>query len=149
MGRVGMRKRVPMASDQACTRLWKSMGVLMQFTSAELVATSDTGVSHTGKYLRKLVAAGYLRVVTAKAQGVPGGHTVYQLIRNTGPHAPRFSKDGLIDPNLQPAKPLPGEEPVTIKRCEYDRLLACARACAGMQNPEAEMAALRGLVHDA
>lgn len=140
----GMHKAAPMAQSQVRSRMWNSMRRLRQFTRAEVEATAEAGTSHAMKYIKALSQAGYLRIVVAKQQGIPGGHTVYQIVRDTGPHAPRIGKAGLLDPNLEPAPPEPGDELVSLKRRDYDRLLACARACAGMQDPEAEMKALRG-----
>lgn len=144
-GRKGMVKRVPMQVAQARTRLWRSMQMLPQFSLGDLELTAEAGRSHVTKYARALLKAGYLRQVSAKRNGERGGHAVYMLARNTGPHAPRITNGGLLDPNLEPAAPARGEEPVTIKRSEYQRLLACARACAGMADPEAEVRQLRGL----
>ncbi|MDT1107440.1 hypothetical protein, partial [Pseudomonas aeruginosa] len=59
---------------------------------------------------------------------------------------PRFGEDGSVrDANLEPQH-LPREaQPVLVPRGEYERALRCVRACAGMQDPEAEIARLRAL----
>lgn len=90
MGRVGMRKRAPLAPNQARARMWQSMRILRRFTAADMQAVAEVGVSHSQKYIRMLLQAGYLRVAQAKRPGVIGGHTVYQLINDTGPDTPRF-----------------------------------------------------------
>ena len=146
MGRKGMRKRAPLAANQARTRMWQSMRILRRFTSGDLQATAEVGASHSQKYVRMLLQAGYLRVVQAKQSGVTGGHAVYQLIRDTGPHAPRFGNEELRDPNLQPHELTPEEQPVTITRAEYERAMICTRACTGMADPEAEIERLRAAV---
>lgn len=86
--------------------------------------------------MRALCKAGYLRVVQPRRLGVAGGDAVYQLLRDSGPLAPRIGKQGLLDPNLVAAKPEPGDEPVTMKRRDYERALLCVRACAGLSDDE-------------
>lgn len=112
------------------------MRMLRRFTLADLIATAEIGRNHVEQYVRALVAANYVRIVQAKRQGVAGGDAVYQLVRDTGPHAPRLGKGALLDPNLTPATPEPGDELVSIKRRDYDRALLCVRACAGMTDEE-------------
>jgi hypothetical protein len=142
-GKPGMRKRAPLGEVQARQRMWNSMRQLRRFSTGDLQATAEVGASHAQKYLRALAKHEYLRLAEARRSGVSGGHAVYAIVRDTGPHAPRIGKAGLLDPNLEPAKPLPGDEPVTMKRREYDHAVRCVRACAGMQDPEKEVAALR------
>ncbi|MGQ0622750.1 MAG: hypothetical protein ACT4QA_23075 [Panacagrimonas sp.] len=104
---------------------------------ADLESTAEVGRKHTEMYVRELVRHQYVRLVQAQKRGGLGGQAaVYQLLRDTGPHAPRIGKQGLLDPNLVPAKPEPGDEPVTLKRRDYDRALLCVRACAGMSDEE-------------
>jgi hypothetical protein len=142
-GKPGMVKRVPLAPLQARTRMWRAMRQMRRFSTADLCATAEVSASHAQKYLRALISGEYVRCVREKDSGRAGGHAVFQLLRDTGPHAPRLGKQGLLDPNLQPAKLEPGQEPVSVPRADYERALRCVRACAGMKDPEAEVAALR------
>jgi hypothetical protein len=144
-GVAGMVKRSPLSADQSRQRMWSCMQQLRRFSVSDIEATAEASGTHARKYLRKLLVAGYLRVVVARASGVTGGHAVYQLIRDTGPHAPRMGKNGVLDPNLQPKHLAPQALPVKVPRAEYERALRCVRACAGMQDPEAEVAELRRL----
>ena len=112
------------------------MRILRRFTIADLVGTAEIGRNHVEKYVKALLQEGYVRIVQAKRQGVPGGDAVYQLVRDTGSHAPRIGKGALLDPNLVPATPEPGDEPVTMKRRDYERALLCVRACAGLTDEE-------------
>lgn len=131
-----MVRKAPMQPSKDRSRVWTSMRIMRRFTIAELVGTAEVSRNHAEKYVKALVAERYVRIVQAKRQGVAGGDAVYQLVRDTGPHAPRIGKGALLDPNLTPAKPEPGDEPVTMKRSEYERALLCVRACAGMTDEE-------------
>lgn len=84
-------KRLPRARDRA----WQSMRILRTFTLPELVATADITPSNAKKYVRGLCTAGYVRVARAKDNGRKGGHALYRLVRDTGPHAPRLQINGL------------------------------------------------------
>lgn len=139
----GMRKRAPMGAGIARQRMWNSMRRLRQFSVAEIVATAEVSTSNAGVYTRRLAREGYLRVATPKREGVVGGHTVYALVRDTGPYAPRIAKDRLRDPNLETAERGPADKPVSVPRAEYERALCCVRACAGMADPEAEVSDLK------
>lgn len=117
--------------------MWASMRALRRFVVAEIEATAETQRKATEQYVRALVAGGYVRCVQPQRRGGKAGSAaVYQLLRDTGPLAPRVGKGGLLDPNLAPSKPEPGDEPVTIKRRDYERALLCVRACAGMTDEE-------------
>lgn len=142
-GIKGMVKTAPMHAQQDRARLWQAMRMLRSFTQGDLVATAEASANHVCKYLSALVRAEYLRVVQPRRSGVAGGEAHYRLLRDTGPLAPRIGKSGLLDPNLTPARPEPGDEPVTLKRRDYERALLCVRACAGLT--EAELYARAGL----
>lgn len=148
-GKPGMVKRAPLAPLQGRARMWRAMRQMRRFSTSDLCATAEVSATHARKYCRALIAGGYLRCVQAKDSGRVGGHAVFQLLRDTGPHAPRAGKQGLLDPNLEPAKPEPGQEPVSVPRADYERALRCVRACAGMTDPEQEVAALRAAARPA
>lgn len=139
-GVEGMIKRSPMDGRAGRARMWTAMRVLRTFSVPEVVATAEVSVTAAHKYLRALERAGYLQVAREKQNGRTGGHVLYRLSRDTGPYAPRLGKDGVRDPNLGQA---PREPTVTIPKSEYERALACVRACAGMADPEREVAELR------
>ena len=89
-------KRQPVARD----RIWQSIRVLRQFTQPDLIATAEAGRDNVRKYVRGLLRAGYLVIGQPKGNGKKGGHTIYRLVRDTGPHAPRQQSDGRTwDPN--------------------------------------------------
>lgn len=135
-----MKKRAPMRASQARQRMWQAMRVMRQFTIADIVATAEVTRSHATKYVRALNIAGYAQCIRSRQSGVTGGHALWRLARDTGPHAPRVGKH-FRDPNIQPTE---REAMIEIPRSEYERALACVRACAGMDDPEREIRALKG-----
>ncbi len=76
------------SAGQARERAWQSMRILMRFTVAELVATAEIEESNARKYVRRLHRTGYLRLLAGNANGHPGSHSVWLLVRNSGPRAP-------------------------------------------------------------
>ncbi len=131
-----MTKAAPLQAGQARQKMWQAMRVLRIFTIADLEATAEATRTHAQRYVRALIRNQYVRIKQPRQSGKAGGAAVHQLIRDSGPLAPRIGFKGLLDPNLAPAKPAPGDEPVTIKRSEYERALLCVRACAGMTDEE-------------
>jgi hypothetical protein len=82
------------------------MRILRLFTVADLAATAEIQPRNARAYLRRLESAGYLRLARAARNGHPGGHAVWRLIRDTGPHAPRLQRDGATwDPNTRAVHP--------------------------------------------
>ena len=76
------------------------MRSLRQFTVPQLVATAESGADNARKYIKGLIHSGYVVVARPKDNGRKGGHEVYNLVRNTGPKAPRMQSDGrTYDPN--------------------------------------------------
>lgn len=101
MGRKGMRNRATHGAWVQRDSVWKAMRQLRRFTFAELEAVTETSHAGVRKYVCLLVKAGYARVATP-ARCVPGDSApaVYELIRNTGPVAPRMTLDGVFDANI-------------------------------------------------
>lgn len=91
----------PPAKANARSRLWTSMRVMPRFTHHDLAATAETSLANAGAYVRALQKVRYLRCVH-DSSGEVGDHSVYALIRNTGPLAPRLHNGGgVYDCNLQ------------------------------------------------
>ena len=86
------RRRIRRPCDR--DRVWQSMRVMRTFSQPELVATAEAGRENVRRYVRGLLNAGYLAVVRPTDSGRRGGHAVYRLVRDTGPHAPRLRVDG-------------------------------------------------------
>lgn len=80
-------------------RAWQSMRILRRFSQPEIVATAEISPNNCAKYIRALLASGYLRVIRPRHNGKAGAGALYRLVKNTGPFAP-MEKDGFIfDPN--------------------------------------------------
>lgn len=78
------------------------MRVLRRFTAPDLCVTSGIKTVNVQRYLRYLAAAGYLRLVRENVNGLAGSYRLYQLIRDTGPHAPiPWSERTVYDPNVK------------------------------------------------
>jgi hypothetical protein len=88
--RTRLFHRVPRARDRA----WQSIRILRQFTLSDLVATAEIGRDNARKFVTGLCRAGYVRLAQPKRNGHRGGHAVFRLARDTGPHAPRLQSDG-------------------------------------------------------
>jgi hypothetical protein len=88
------------APSVARERMWRAMRILRQFQMRELIQVAEIArVKAAERYVADLTRAGYLRVAE-HARGCKG--SVYVLIRNTGPFAPRVGRKGLtLDPNLE------------------------------------------------
>lgn len=133
-----------MQQREVRARLWQSMRTLRHFTYADLMATAEAKRSSTQKYVRGLCQAGYVCLVEGRPTGQPGSLIAFLLVRDTGPYAPRVAKGGVVtDPNLEPATRSPADRPVQVPKRDYQRAMCCVRACAGMADPEAEVAELK------
>ncbi|EKD81728.1 MAG: hypothetical protein ACD_39C01666G0001 [uncultured bacterium] len=77
-------------------RMWQSMRCLQIFTVENIMATANTGLSTTQKYVRALANAGYTKIYDKKSH-----HVYWHLIKNTGPKAPEIgrNRDFVYDPN--------------------------------------------------
>lgn len=98
----------PMPKDRARQRIWLSMRVLRQFTTADLVITAQVVIRNAQQYVAGLKTAGYLRELpNTHGRAV---HRRYQLIKNTGPNAPRVTEEGVTDTNTWEAFDLQGNQ---------------------------------------
>lgn len=87
-------------ATQDRARIWNSMRVLRSFSRQELVSTAEAQPSNVRQYVLGLVRGGYVKALTSVDRGKKGGGAEFQLIRDTGPVAPRISHRGVVDPNL-------------------------------------------------
>lgn len=98
--RPNARTRVFHRQPRARDRIWQAMRILRSFTVADLVATAEAGRENARRYVVGLRNAGYVVMARPKRNGHRGGHALYRLVRDTGPHAPRLQSDGrTYDPN--------------------------------------------------
>ena len=104
MGRTaGCRVRAP-ATSGGRYRAWQTMRLFRKSGTAwsvrQLASLGETSEHNVGAFVRGLMRHGYLAVVRPKREGVVLGDTLYRLVRDTGPYAPRVRVDGsLYDPN--------------------------------------------------
>lgn len=104
---------LPPSREQSPERnMWTAMRLAGSFSPRELAAQATTdrlkvGEDEAVRFIRALLAAGYLRVVqTAIPNRRPA---VYRLIRNTGPLPPRECRISAVwDPNKEAWVHLPG-----------------------------------------
>jgi len=91
-------KKVKDARDKA----WSAMHVMRSFTLPQLSMTSGIGESNARDYILRLQKHGFLRKVQENTSGRTGSHSVWLLVRYTGPDAPIAMKDGrTYDPNTK------------------------------------------------
>jgi len=101
---------LPSKQGSGTQNMWRSMRMLKEFDSREIMihsTTEDVTVSeNTAKaYCRALMTAGYLRV-TQKAR--PGVRTArYRLVRDDGPLPPKIQRvRQVFDPNSRKSYPM-------------------------------------------
>lgn len=130
----------PLAKPDGRERMWQSMRILRQFTVPDLIATASVGQNRAYAYLGLLAADGYVKKLRPHfaGHGAPQP-AVWKLMRDTGPAAPRARRGKLFDPNLAERR----RDVLRVPRADYERALRCVRACAGMADPEVEVAELK------
>jgi hypothetical protein len=95
MGRKGQRRR-RMAPDSARARVWKAMRIMRTFTRSDLMAVAEATRDNLDRYIPALERAEYLIRARDKLNGVPAGHIIYRLVRDTGPSHPIPWVDGRV-----------------------------------------------------
>lgn len=90
------REKLPDARQ----KIWQAIRFLKKFTFEELEATTEQSYPHVRRYVRRLLGAGYLRLVESVKEA---GRNEYRLIRDTGPlpPLPRRNLAAVYDPNNQ------------------------------------------------
>lgn len=88
------------ATRNGRTRMWTAMRIGRRFTAQDVAAAAEAPLRSTRKYINALIRVGYVRMVKATTGSV-GDYSIYQLLKDTGPLAPRIHNDGsVLDPNL-------------------------------------------------
>jgi len=81
-------------------KIWAGIRLLRQFDFDELGEVTEVSYPHMRRYVRRLLGAGYLRLV----EEAKGAETVnrYLLVRDSGPEPPipRHNTQDVWDPNL-------------------------------------------------
>lgn len=79
-------------------RTWAAIRRAGHFTLAEIAARTGVSCKNLHRMIRALVKIGHLKATTVVT---PGRRAHYKLVRDTGPQALLFKKDGRVyDPNL-------------------------------------------------
>ena len=128
-------------TDQQRKALWASMRRLRQFTAVDLEASAECDPHTVNRWMIMCHKAGMIAPAGPKPCTGPR-YKRWRLVRDTGPLTPVQVGAGLVDANLHPERAMPGEQPVSMPRAEYEHALRCVRACAGMTDEELERAAL-------
>jgi hypothetical protein len=87
------RKPTP---ESARARVWAAMRILRQFTIPDLIASAEAERHNVQRFCFGLARTGYLRIVRPRVSGVKAASTVYSLVNDSGPFAPRLHRDGSI-----------------------------------------------------
>lgn len=66
-------------------KMWQAMRILRTFTPSDIAQTSEVSIEYASAFVSVLRRAGYLK----RDQAARGAYALHQLIRNTGPNAPR------------------------------------------------------------
>ncbi len=97
--RKGDRTRDRLQQPEGRANIWAAIRFIRRFTLEEIEQASHEDYANIRKYVARLHAAGYLRLVD-KSNGT-GKTNSYQLIKNTGPlpPIPQFEAACVYDPN--------------------------------------------------
>ena len=101
MGRPqGAWTTVVKVDNVARKQAWQAMRIMRRFTRADILTTSAIAQSNLDKYVRGLIATGFLDVAQNRLSGRPGSRDVLRLRRDNGPRPPLLHNDGsMTDPN--------------------------------------------------
>lgn len=80
-----MGVKTPYSVGASKQKMWQSMRILRVFTPSDIAQTAEVSVSYATYFVATLRKAGYLKRQT----GSTGVFAQHQLLRNTGPRAPR------------------------------------------------------------
>lgn len=66
-------------------KMWQSMRIMRFFTPSDIAQTAEVSMAYAMAFINTLRRAGYIK----RQMGSTGQFATHQLLRNTGPHAPR------------------------------------------------------------
>lgn len=66
-------------------KMWQSMRILRAFTPSDVAQTAEVSIDYAFCFINTLIRAGYVR----RQPGLTGPFATHQLLKDTGPHAPR------------------------------------------------------------
>ena len=86
-GKKGMLFRRPKQGTDR-SKAWNSMRQFVRFNIPDLCRTSGGSVSNVQKFVRNLVAHGYVAKYGKINTGQPGSYQPYRLVKDVGPTYP-------------------------------------------------------------
>jgi len=81
-----MSVKKPYKAGAAKQKMWQSMRIMRFFTISDIAQTAEVSVEYATVFVNALRRAGYLK----RQVGSTGCYASHQLLKNTGPHAPRY-----------------------------------------------------------
>ncbi|WP_041408236.1 hypothetical protein [Shewanella sp. W3-18-1] len=66
-------------------KMWQSMRIMRCFTPVDIAQTAEVSIAYACAFISTLRRAGYLK----RQMNNTGQFAAHQLLKNTGPHAPR------------------------------------------------------------
>lgn len=66
-------------------KMWQSMRIMRFFTPSDVAQTAEVSLAYAKAFIGTLKRAGYIK----RQAGSSGEFAPHQLLKNTGPHAPR------------------------------------------------------------
>lgn len=66
-------------------KMWQAMRIMRFFTPSDIAQTAEVSLGYATAFINTLRRAGYIR----RQAGESGAFASHQLLRNTGPNAPR------------------------------------------------------------
>lgn len=94
-------------------KMWNTMLINCTFGQDDLVMTCGVNSRNAHGFIEKLISAGYVKVLYRKDKELPVSErkpSRYQLVRDTGRHAPICRENGCWDQNEQRLYPFLTEE---------------------------------------
>lgn len=80
---MGVKKHYKPGSPKQ--KMWQSMRIMRFFTPSDIAQTAEVSVSYAMAFINTLKRAGYIK----RQVGSVGQFATHQLLKNTGPNAPR------------------------------------------------------------
>lgn len=102
-------------------RVWRAARFLKYFELDDVAATTGLASKTVGNYIRSLVSAGYVRVVSKADTNTPGSFHRYQLVRDTGPLAPKIYATRMVR-DRNNGKDYAMSQPVTARDKAWRRM---------------------------
>lgn len=80
-----MGRETPYKAGAPKQKMWQAMRIMRFFTVSDIAQTSEVSAEYATMFISVLRRAGYIK----RQAGESGLFARHQLLRNSGPHAPR------------------------------------------------------------